>query len=474
MKRTIGVFAHVDAGKTTFSEQLLYLTGGVRSLGSVDAGTSHLDTHEIERERGITVFSGQAQFSYQEDAYTLIDTPGHVDFVSEAARVFPILDAAILLIGGTAGVQAHTLTLFRMLQEQKIPTFLFVNKTDQDGFSRESVFSELTARLGTDLLDLSSDLAAFAAERDADFFDSYFAESFSESQLQAALTGLIKSGDCFPVLFGSALKGTGVLEVLDAIQAYIHPVQDVSAPFSAAVYQIRHDASGKRITFCKALSGTLRTKDSLRGEQVNELRIYHGSQFTPISQVSAGDVFAAVGPRELLPDAPISYAPLRTRAVVEDPVRALPHFRILEAEDPSLSVSVRSGEIELRVMGQIHLEILTRVLDTRFHLAVSFTEPTVSYRETICAPVIGFGHFEPLRHYAEVQLRLDPLPRGSGIEFASACPTDVLSEAFQNLIRTHVYEKEHLGVLIGAPLCDVRITLLDGRAHNKHTEGSSI
>lgn len=474
MKRTIGIFAHVDAGKTTFSEQLLYLTGNVRTLGSVDAGTSHLDTHEIERERGITVFSGQARFSYQGEDYTLIDTPGHVDFVSEAARVFPILDAAILLIGGSAGVQAHTLTLFRMLQEQKVPTFLFVNKIDQDGFSREDVLTNLPARLSADLLDLTSDTAEFAAERDPDFFDAYFSDRATDDLLHKTLSSLISSGDAFPVLFGSALKGIGVLEVLDALQTYLRPEYDETTGFSASVYQIRHDSAGKRITFCKAQSGTLRTKELLRGEQVNELRLYHGSQFTPISSVSAGDVFAAVGPRELLPDAPVSYAPLRTRVVVADPVAALPIFRTLEAEDPALQVTVRNGEIELCVMGKIHLEILTRILDTRFHLAVSFTKPTVSYRETITTPAIGFGHFEPLRHYAEVQLRIDPLPRGSGIAFSSACPTDVLSEPFQNLIRTHVYEKEHVGILVGAPITDLRITLLDGRAHNKHTEGGDF
>ncbi|MBQ3055766.1 MAG: TetM/TetW/TetO/TetS family tetracycline resistance ribosomal protection protein [Oscillospiraceae bacterium] len=474
MKRTIGIFAHVDAGKTTFSEQLLYLTGGVRTPGSVDAGTSHLDTHEIERERGITVFSGQARFSYHGDEYTFIDTPGHADFLSEAARTLPILDAAILLIGGSGGVQAHTLTLFDLLRTHKIPTVLFVNKTDLAGFSREETLSVLKARLSPDVLDWDADLAEFAAERDADFFEHYFSDSVTESLLHKTLARLLGDGECFPVLFGSAINGDGVLACLDTVSQFIQTSFDETAPFAATVYQIRHDDKGRRITFCKATSGTLRTKEFLRGEQVDELRLYQGGQFVSTPKVTAGEVFAALGPRELLPDGDPPYAPLRTRAVVDDPVRSLPSFRILEAEDPALSVCIKGGEIELTVSGKIHIEILTHLLKTRFGISATFTKPTVSYRETVKAPAIGFGHFEPLRHYAEVQLRLDPLPRGAGLCFASECPRDVLAESFQNLIRTHVYEKEHLGTLTGAPLCDVRVTLLDGRAHNKHTEGGDF
>jgi len=474
MKRTVGIFAHVDAGKTTFSEELLFRTGKVRTHGSVDEGTSHLDTHEIERERGITVFSGHARFSYGGDEYTLIDTPGHADFLSEAARTIPILDAAILLIGGSGGVQAHTLTLFDLLRAHKIPTVLFVNKTDLAGFSREEVFSTLKARLSPDCLDLSSDLKEFAAERDADFFEAYFSDSVTETLLTETLSNLMRTGACFPVLFGSALKGEGVLECIDTLSRYVQTSYDETAPFSATVYQVRHDEKGRRITFCKATSGTLRAKESFLGEKVDELRLYQGGQFTPTPHVSAGDVFALLGPNSLMPDAAPPYAPMRTRAVVEDAHRALPAFRMLEAEDPALSVRVKHKEIELSVMGKIHIEVLTHVLQSRFNISATFTKPTVSYRETVKTPVIGFGHFEPLRHYAEVQFRLDPRPRGSGLTFASECPRDLLSEPFQNLIRTHVYEKEHLGVLIGAPLCDVQVTLLDGRAHNKHTEGGDF
>ena len=470
MKRTIGIFAHVDAGKTTFSEELLFRTGGVRTHGSVDERTSHLDTHEIERERGITVFSGQARFSCKGDEYTLIDTPGHADFLSEAARTLPVLDAAILLIGGVGGVQAHTLTLFHLLREHNIPTVLFVNKTDLAGFSREEVLSVLKARLSPDCAD-ASDMTEFAAERDADFFEAYFADAVTESLLTDAVSRLMCGGQCFPVLFGAALRGAGVLECLDFLSRHIRTTFDDTAPFSAAVYQIRHDEKGRRITFCKANSGTLRAKELFRGEKADELRLYHGSSFTPVQAVSAGDVFALLGPREIVPDADPPYAPLRTRAVVEDPVKALPAFRILEAEDPALSVRVQNREIELSVMGKIHIEILTHLLQSRFGISATFTKPTVAYRETIKAPVIGFGHFEPLRHYAEVQLRLEPC---QGITFASDCPTDRLEAQFQNLIRTHVFEKEHRGVLTGAPISDIKITLLDGRAHNKHTEGGDF
>jgi small GTP-binding protein len=516
MKKTIGIFAHVDAGKTTFSEQLLYDTGSIRNLGRVDHKTSHLDTNEIEQNRGITVFADQAVFSYRGDIYYLIDTPGHVDFSAETERSMRILDYAILLISGSDGVQAHTRTLFRLLKTYKIPTFFFINKTDLDSFREDTIFEDIKNKLTNDFLYLESmnditqaiDRAAeFAAEHDERFMEAYLDENYTANLLQSTLVRLVQKQQCFLAMGGSALKGIGMDQFLEVFSAFSPTFYEHAEPepaFIGEVYKVRHDSSGSRLTFIKTLAGKLHVRDEFLfeaddrkySEKINEIRIYNGNKYETKNAVAVGEVFAVTGLRTPICGSHLTGGSTNsTVARQEDKYYLVPalqskvnildgtdkmicyeKLRILEAEDPALSVAAQqeSGDLLVHVMGQIQLEVLEQLILSRFGISVSFEKPRVQYRETIESPVVGYGHFEPLRHYAEVQVRLEPTPRGTGITFDSECHVDILTSNYQNLIRTHVFEKVHKGILTGSPVADLRIVLQDGRAHLKHTTGGDF
>ncbi len=513
MKKTIGIFAHVDAGKTTFSERLLYATGAIRELGRVDQQTSFLDTNEIERRRGITIFADQAVFQWSGDTYYLIDTPGHVDFSAETERTIGALDYAILLVSGSSGVEAHTTTLFRLLQAKRIPTFFFINKADLDTFRLEFVLEEIRDRLAEDAVYLhgpedvslaNEALAEFVAERDEAFLEAYLNGTHSVGDLQSSLIRLVQKRQCFPVTSGSALKDLGIDRFLSLL-ALLTPTaygQAQAAPvFRGRVYKVRHDSGGNRLVFVKVLAGSLRVKDEfsyevsgeILTEKVNEIRAYNGIRYEPRQEAVAGDVVAVTGLKipicgsmlhsdrmtEHDKESYSIFSTLQAQVEILDETSVtdcLGKLRLLEDEEPTLSVTYReaSQEILVSAMGTVQLEVLEQLIVSRFGIPVAFGKPQVQYRETIAAPIVGYGHFEPLRHYAEVQLRLEPNPRGTGITFASECHVDDLTLNFQRLIESHVFEKDHKGTLTGSSLTDVHIVLQDGRAHEKHTSGGDF
>ena len=496
-KLVVGILAHVDAGKTTLSEALLYQSGALRRLGRVDHQDAFLDTDAMERERGITIFSKQAVFSLKDTEVTLLDTPGHVDFSAEAERTLQVLDCAILVISGTDGVQAHTRTLWRLLERYHVPTFLFINKMDLAGADRSAVLAGLKQRLGSGCVD-------FSGERDESFREE--AAVCDESVLERYLeTGVLTDGDLrrmvgkrklFPCWFGSALKLEGVEPFLRGLEKYARAPQ-YPAAFGAKVYKIGHDAQGARLTWLKVTGGALRVKAPLTyraqnqdyNEKADQLRLYSGVKFRALEEAGAGSVVAVTGlshsyvglglGAEAEASAPLLQPVLTYQLILPDGAdahSALIKLRELEEEDPMLRIvwGERYGQIHVQLMGKIQLEILRRRILDRFGLDVTFGEGSIVYRETIAAPVLGMGHFEPLRHYAEVQLLIEPLPRGAGIQLASNVPTDALDLNWQRLIFTHLLEREHAGVLTGSPLTDVKFTLVAGRAHLKHTEGGDF
>lgn len=510
MKKTIGIFAHVDAGKTTFTEQLLYSTGSIRHLGRVDHKTSSMDTNEIEQNRGITIFSDQGIFQFNNDTYYIIDTPGHMDFSAETERSMSALDYAILIISGSSSVQAHTKTLFNLLNSYNIPTFIFINKTDIDSFNLQVIIDDIKNKLTGDILYLNSldeiinqCTAEFIAERDDTFLESYLQEDYSAKDLLEVVIKCIKNRLCFPLMIGSALKGIGIddfLEVFSRLSKTEYQEKE-DDNFVGKVYKIRHDDKGIRLTFIKALSGKLHIKDEFTfkkddftsSEKVNEIRIYNGKKYENKNEVSAGDVFAVVGFKSptcgtmivsgetTINESGDFYltAALKSRVNILDKTDVtilMEKLRIIESEDPALSVTYR-GETEdilISVMGRIQLEILEHVMMYRFGISVGFEKPQVEYREAILSAVTGYGHFEPLRHYAEVKLRLEPTARGSGITYESQCHVDNLILNYQNTIENHVFERVHKGVLTGSPITDIKIILMDGRYHIKHTEGGDF
>ena len=488
----LGIFAQVDAGKTTLSEALLYKTGALRTLGRVDHGDAHLDTHELERARGITIFSKQARFETERLAVTLLDTPGHADFASEAERVMPVIDCALLLVSGTDGVQGHTLTLWRLLQHYGVPVVLFFNKMDLPGADRAALLADARTALSDRCAALDdAESVALSSEALLEHF-------LNTGTLDDALTAeAVAKRELFPCLFGSARQLDGIDELLRALEC-LAPVPVYPAELSARVYQIAHDPQGNRLTFLKVTGGTLAVRSAVRchrpdGEpleaKVTQLRLYSGAEFEAVQQVPAGDVCAALGLSGLLagdtlgdaaPDRGAALEPVMSYCIRLpadlDPQLALPKLRLLEEEEPQLRMvwDARLREIRVQLMGAVQLEILQSLIRMRFGWDVTFDTGRISYRETIAAPVEGVGHFEPLRHYAEVHLILAPLPQGSGLVFDTVCSEDVLDRNWQRLILTHLQEKQHLGVLTGSPVTDLRITLAAGRAHLKHTEGGDF
>ena len=492
---SLGLLAHVDAGKTTLSEAMLYTSGVRRTLGRVDHRDAFLDTHSLERARGITIFSKQARMETDSRAITLVDTPGHVDFSAEAERTLPILDCAVLVISGTDGVQAHTQTLWRLLERYHVPTILFINKMDLPGTDREKLLEQLQQELSPGCVDFSADPAAIA-EATA-LCDEALLETYLETGTvtQGNLRGLIAGRRLFPCCFGSALKVEGVEVLLTVLDTYA-PVPDYGEAFGARVYKISRDPQGNRLTWLKVTGGSLRIrsvmdyvnrKNEEKSEKLLQLRLYSGDKFTAPEQISAGQLAAVTGLTETFIGQGLgaetgsltpALEPVMTYRVNlpkgADPAVVLPKLRLLEEEDPQLHLLWEGGEIHVQIMGRVQLEIFRSLCQQRFGLEVTLDDRRIFYLETIENTVEGVGHFEPLRHYAECHLLLEPLPRGSGLWFDTVCPTDVLDVNFQRLILTHLEEKVHRGVLIGAPIADMKITLLVGKAHLKHTEGGDF
>lgn len=498
MRQTVvGILAHVDAGKTTLAEAMLFDAGTIRTCGRVDRGDSHLDTDLMERDRGITIFSSQAALVHAGTAITLVDSPGHVDFSAEAERTLAALDLAVLVVGANDGIQGHTRTLWRLLERHGIPTIIFANKVDllPDAGSlaeKNALVAALRAKLSEGCLpieELTGEAAAMA--------DETALEEFLETgELSDATTRrLFAERHVFPCLFGSALKNEGVTELLDAI-AKLAPDRTWPGEFAARVYRVSRGDRGERIAWLKITGGELHARQQVDGvtdgipwsAKINELRIYTGSRFEPISNASAGGVCAVTGlshvrPGDALgaepaPERP-TLAPVLTYGVLTggaDIHTVLSALRELAEEDPMLAVSwdEHLQEIRLRLMGAVQLEVVRDLMARRFGLDIDFGPGSILYKETISKPVMGIGHFEPLRHYAEVHLRLGPAPRGSGVTFGSECSEDDLDRNWQRLILTNAKERELVGVLTGAPVTDVRITLVGGRAHLKHTEGGDF
>ncbi len=487
----IALLAHVDAGKTTLSEALLYTAGAIRKLGRVDHGSAFLDTDAQERARGITIFSKQAQLQYGDMEIMLLDTPGHVDFSAEMERTLQVLDYGVLVISGKDGVQGHTGTLWKLLKKHKIPTFLFLNKMDLEGTDRKALMEELKRTLDEGCVDFSTK-EGFAEQ--AAMCDEALLEEYLETDdvKQESISRCVKERKLFPCYFGSALKLEGIEALLQGLSDFI---QEPSYPaeFGARVYKITRDSQGNRLTHMKITGGALQVKDFLTkekdGEKADQLRIYSGEKFKTQETVTAGSICAVKGPERTYAGQALGCETARWEAVLEpvltyrvglsegtDPHSALLKLKQLEEEDPQLHIvwNQQLKEIQLQLMGEVQLEILTNIIAQRFGLAVTFGTGQIAYKETIAEPVVGAGHFEPLRHYAEVHLLLEPGARGSGVILNTACSEDVLDRNWQRLILTHLAEKDHLGALTGSPVTDVKITLLTGKAHLKHTEGGDF
>ena len=500
-KLVIGILAHVDAGKTTLSESMLYQSGSIRKLGRVDKGDAFLDTYELERERGITIFSKQAQLSIDDLQITLLDTPGHVDFSAEMERTLQVLDYAILVISGADGVQGHTETLWKLLERYHIPVFLFINKMDQNGTDEAALMNELKKRLDENCVDFS--------QTDTDELNESIAmcsEALLEQYLESGeiedtqIRNLIRKRNLFPCYFGSALKVTGVDEFMRGIMNYTEvATESEEAKFGAKVYKISRDDQGNRLTYIKVTSGYLKVKDLLSGrdrrkekdweEKINQIRIYSGAKFETVNQAEQGMICAVTGLSQTYPgeglgierdsDIPILEPVLTYQIQLPEDCEVhsmLEKLRQLEEEEPLLHIiwNEKLGEIYAQIMGEVQIEVLKSLIWERFHVRIEFGKGNIVYKETIRQPVEGVGHFEPLRHYAEVHLLLEPAEAGTGLHFFSNCSQDTLDLNWQRLILTHLEEKEHCGVLTGSAITDMHITLTTGKAHQKHTEGGDF
>ncbi|KQL19514.1 GTP-binding protein [Cytobacillus solani] len=506
MNKTIGILAHVDAGKTTFSEQLLYHTKSIKQRGRVDHKDAFLDSHEIERQRGITVFADQAMFSYRNSNYYLIDTPGHVDFSTEMERAIQVMDYAIIIISAVEGIEGHTETVWALLRKYQVPTFFFINKTDRVGADVEAVLEEIRLNLTKDIFEITDSFndgemdekfIEFVAERNENLLELYMETGYQKDIWLKTLQKMIYQNQAFVCSSGSALQDIGIEQFLAAIDQLTVTNYRTEQAFSGRVYKIRHDENGARISFIKALSGGLKVRDEVRywngqneiSEKITQIRVYGGNKYNKVDHVKAGELFAVTGLSmttvgrcmgEKTETVDFEMMPaLKSKVLFEPSVNikeALRFFKILDAEDPSLNVIWEENlqQIHIHVMGTIQLEVLEQVVLERFQLNISFEEPEILYRETIVSTVIGYGHFEPLGHYAEVHLKLEPGERNSGITFCNACHADDLTIGNQNLIEQHLFEREHNGLLTGSPLTDVKVTLLTGLAHNKHTSGGDF
>lgn len=506
---TLGILAHVDAGKTTLSEALLFTAGAIRKAGRVDKKDAFLDNYELERERGITIFSKQAVFSYEDLRITLLDTPGHVDFSTEMERTLQVLDAAVLLISAADGVQSHTRTLWKLLESYQVPVFLFVNKMDQPGADQEKILAGIQNQLSGNCVDFTPLVGAATTESkgaalEADMQEAMEAVAICDEELlnsfltdgrisQGQLREKIAERKVFPCLFGSALRLQGIEALLSAIEAYA-PEKTYPEAFGARVFKVTRDSQGSRLTHMKITGGTLKAKMELtcaedKTEKVNQIRIYSGERFEAVNEAAAGSVCAVTGllgtmagqglGMEKNLESPfltpvLSYCLLLPEGT--DPMAVMPKLKELEEEDPALSFTWEEElkEIHVHVMGEVQMEILKVLIRERFGLEIAFGKGRIVYKETIADTVEGVGHFEPLRHYAEVHLLLEPGEPGSGLQFETDCSEDILARNWQRLILTHLEEKQHRGVLTGSVITDMKITLVSGRAHQKHTEGGDF
>lgn len=494
-KLTVGILAHVDAGKTTLSEGLLYAAGEIRTLGRVDHKNAFLDTHALEKEKGITIFSKQAllHFKEQNTRIMLLDTPGHVDFGAETERTLSVLDCAILVISGSEGVQSHTETLWQLLRRYKIPTFVFVNKTDIALSTKDDILAALKGSLGKGFVNFT--------ESDKDVFfdaltlcDDLLTEEFLEAgELKTeSITAAIERCSVFPCLFGSALKQKGIDELISVLLTYTRE-KKYPAQFGARVFKITEDEKLGRLTHMKITGGELKVRDIIEqngiSEKISRIRIYSGVKYKEAESVSAGDVCAVMGLTSVRAGEGLGFEkdvfmpvlePVLNYKVIPpsglDPQTVLKHLRILEQEEPQLRSewNEQHREIRLKLMGAVQLEVLARLVHDRFGYDISFGKGSIAYKETIAGAVLGVGHYEPLRHYAEVHLLLEPAERDSGLTFCRDCSEDILDKSYQKLILTHLYEKQHIGVLTGSPITDMKITVVGGRAHKKHTEGGDF
>lgn len=491
-KIVIGILAHVDAGKTTLSEGILYTGKMIRRLGRVDNRDAFLDTYEMERQRGITIFSKQAVITMPETEITLIDTPGHTDFSAEMERTLCVLDYAVLVISGADGIQSHTLTLWKLLEQYNIPTFIFVNKMDQNGTDRDNILFLLHKKF-------SEGCIPFDGEEDEAFYDAIAmtGESTMDEYLDTGSVGdesvmaAIKERKVFPCYFGSALKCQGIDKLLAGLDRFSTDavLPECGKEFSGRVFKIQRDENNLRQTFLKVTGGTLKVRDEINGEKINQIRIYNGSKYTVVNEADRGTVCAVTGPAKTYAGQglgleksvliPVMEPVLSYRIILPDnidPVNVLPKFRSLEEEIPELHLdwNEECRAVNVRIMGAIQIEILKNIIKDRLGIEVEFGSGNIIYKETIGNTVEGVGHFEPLKHYAEVHLLMEPLDEGSGLEFAVDCKEDELDRNWQRLILTHLEEKSHRGVLTGSEITDMRITLASGRAHTKHTEGGDF
>lgn len=491
-KFVMGILAHVDSGKTTLSEGLLFESGAIQKLGRVDHKNAFLDTNKMERDRGITIFSKQAVIRLGDAEITLLDTPGHVDFSAETERALCVLDYAILVVSGSEGIQSHTETLWRLLEHYGIPVFIFINKMDLEGADKENIMEQLHRKFGDACIDFTEldyeqyeAIAMISEEYLNDFLET---EKISDTAIQNGIAGR----RIFPCFFGSALKMEGVDNLLSNLDRFSKE-KSVGTSFSGKVFKIADDEKGQRLTFIKVNSGNLKVKESLltgeKEEKVNEIRVYSGAKYSNVQEALPGGIYALTGlsdtyagqgfgteqnEEKLILEPVFTYTVILPKDV--EITSAMNILKKLSQEETQLRVSYipRMQKIEIQVMGEVQLEILKEILAERFNLNVEFEEGNVIYKETIADIVEGVGHYEPLRHYAEVHLKLEPLPEGSGVVFGSKCSEDMLDRNWQRLIMSHLSEKQHLGVLTGAPITDIKITLMSGRAHQKHTEGGDF
>lgn len=508
MNKTIGIFAHVDAGKTTFSEQILYHTKSIRSRGRVDNKEAFLDDNAIEKERGITIFSGIGKFNYKDNKYYLIDTPGHIDFSPEMERSIAVLDYAILLISAVEGIQGHTETIWRLLEKYKIPTFIFINKTDRVGADINKIVEEIKYRFNIDVIlmnenetldKLSYKNIEIIAERDETLLELFLNDEYNNSLWINNLKKLVSSRTLFVVAKGSALIDVGVKEFLDIFSEISYTKYNDSIEnnnIKARVFKVKYDDKGNRITFMKILQGSIKLKQDMTYkvydeeycEKINEIRSYNGKDFERVSEGLQGEIVGLIGLTSQKPGQGIGISDLtsldmvptlRAKVIFKEtinPKEILKYFKILEAEDTSLNVlwNEKLQEIQLSIMGKIQLEVLQKTLKNRFNLDIIFGTPEILYKETIEGETYGYGHFEPLRHYAEVNLKIEQGLRGTGIIFKNEAHNDNLLPGFQNLVRTHIFEREHKGILTGSDLTDLKITLITGRGHNQYTNGGDF
>ena len=505
MNKVIGVAAHVDAGKTTFSEGLLYHTNTIRKMGRVDNKNAHLDNHQIEKERGITIFSDQALMEYKGDNYYLLDTPGHVDFSPEMERSIMIMDYVIIIISAVEGIQGHTETVWQLLKQHNIPVFFFINKTDRAGADVAGVMAEIRENFTNDVCYISTSLdeniteemIEFLAERNENLLELYLEDKYSKEVWIDQMKEMIKERELFLCSKGSALHDEGVIEFFDTFHELTETNYNDSDEFRARIYKIGHDKKENKIAYMKILSGSIEVRDEITyecdgeevSEKVTELRLYNGDDYKPLKSARAGqlvgvmglsNIRAGQGLGDLKSDTIYNMVPtLRSKVIFASSLnvkKVLNAFEILNEEDPSLKVTWEETlqEIHVHVMGPIQLEILEKVVEDRFGFSVNFGEPGIIYKETIHGEVLGYGHFEPLRHYAEVHLKIEAGERNSGIQFENLCHPDDLPKGQQNLVKQHIFEREHRGLLTGSALTDVKISLLTGRSHNKHTSGGDF